>query len=57
MDGFKGAKMSAVIYKKLTVVLLLLVIVLGTVDVYYNSTLTVQATKVSALQQANGELR
>ena len=49
--------MQASNYKKLTVALLLLVIAFGTVDVYYNSTLTVQATKAYALQQANGELQ
>jgi len=49
--------MSAVIHKRLTVVLLLLVVVSGTVAVYCNAALMVQAAKVSALQQANGELQ
>ena len=57
VDGLGGAKMSTVIHKRLTVVLLLLVVAFGIIAVYCNSTLLVQVTKVSALQQANGELQ
>ena len=57
VDGIRGANMSTVIHKKLMIVLLFLVIAFGTVAVYCNSTLLVQVAKVSALQQANGELQ
>ena len=52
-----GTKSSAVMHKRLTVVLVLLVVVFGIVAAYCNATLIVQATKVSSFEQANDELQ
>jgi len=49
--------MSMAPYKKITVMLLLLVVVFGSATAYFDGALMVQASKVSALQQANGELQ
>jgi len=49
--------MSTAPYKKITVMLLLLVVVFGSAAAYFDGALMVQAAKVSALQQANGELQ
>ena len=57
VNGWNELAMSGIVYKRLSIALLLLVVVFGATLVYFNSAVAAESTKLSTLEQVTAELQ